>query len=155
MQLKRDDGVAVRELKMQDLDSGFLISLDNLIAGTSELEKTKAEELLHEIKSNPLHRIFVAVSQGNIVGTTTLLVEPKFIFKGGRVGHIEDVSVRKGYEKMGIGHKLVRYATDIAREMGCVKIVLDCSDETMPFYEKLGYSYQDNCMKKILKDKAQ
>jgi hypothetical protein len=28
--------------------------------------------------------------------------------------------------------------------------VLDCSEETMPFYEKLGYSYQDNCMKIFL-----
>jgi glucosamine-phosphate N-acetyltransferase len=155
MQVRHDNGVAVRELQKQDMNRGFLSSLDNLIAGTSELEKSRAEKLLQEIKSNPLHRIFVAVLQENVVGTTTLLVEPKFLFNGGRVGHIEDVSVRKGYEKMGIGHTLVKYATDIAREMGCVKMVLDCSDATMPFYEKLGYSYQDNCMKKILKDKAQ
>lgn len=151
------NGIAIRELRLQDLNRGFLESLDNLIAGTSDLEKDKAEDLLQEIKSNPLHRIFVAVLRKEmepsiVVGTTTLLVEPKFIFKGGRVGHIEDVSVKKGYEKMGIGHRLVMNATDVAKEMGCVKVVLDCSDATMPFYEKLGYSYQDNCMKKILKD---
>ena len=27
------------------------------------------------------------------------------------------------------------------------RAVLDCSDENVPFYQKLGYSYQDNCMK--------
>jgi glucosamine-phosphate N-acetyltransferase len=84
-----------------------------------------------------------------IVGTTTLLVEPKFIFGGARVGHIEDVSVRKEFQGFGIGSWLVEHATTVAEsEMGCIKIVLDCSDETMPFYEGLGYSYQDNCMVK-------
>ena len=41
-----------------------------------------------------------------IAGTTTLLIEPKFIDKGMRVGYIEDVSVRKGYEGSGIGSNL-------------------------------------------------
>jgi hypothetical protein len=42
-------------------------------------------------------KIFVAVTDHNygwVVGTTTLLVEPKFLFGIGRVGHIEDVSVK-------------------------------------------------------------
>jgi glucosamine-phosphate N-acetyltransferase len=114
--------------------------------------------VLAEIRSNPLHRIFVAVipqkqaGREVVVGTTTLLVEPKFIFNGGRVGHIEDVSVRRGYEDMGLGRRLVSHATQVAKDMGCVKMVLDCSEKTMPFYQKLGYSYQDNCMKKFLQD---
>jgi glucosamine-phosphate N-acetyltransferase len=141
-----------------DLDNGFLESLDNLLPGTSRLERTNARTVLAEIRSNPLHRIFVAVipqrqaGREVVVGTTTLLVEPKFIFNGGRVGHIEDVSVRRGYEDMGLGRRLVSHATQVAKDMGCVKMVLDCSEETMPFYEKLGYSYQDNCMKKFLQD---
>ena len=127
------------------------------------LTEAGAKSILQKIKSNPLHRIYVAIIRGGIltrqidkeynykyhglvIGTTTLLVEPKFIFSGGRVGHIEDVAVRRGYEKMRIGSSLVRYATDVAKKMGCVKTVLDCSDETMSFYEKPGYRYQDNCM---------
>jgi glucosamine-phosphate N-acetyltransferase len=141
---------------LDDLDNGFLESLDNLLPGTSRLERTNARTVLAEIRSNPLHRIFVAVipqrqaGREVVVGTTTLLVEPKFIFNGGRVGHIEDVSVRRGYEDMGLGCRLVSHATQVAKDMGCVKMVLDCSEETMPFYQKLGYSYQDNCMKKFL-----
>src|SRR5215218_6955608 len=135
------DIASIRELVLDDLDNGFLESLDNLLPGTSRLERTNARTVLAEIRSNPLHRIFVAVipqrqaGREVVVGTTTLLVEPKFIFNGGRVGHIEGVSVRIG-----------------SKDMGCVKMVLDCSEETMPFYEKLGYSYQDNCMKKFLQD---
>ena len=75
-----------------------------------------------------------------IAGTTTLLIEPKFIDKGMRVGYIEDVSVRKGYEGLGIGSKLVTHATNYAISIeGCKKILLYCSEKTRAFYEKLGY----------------
>lgn len=142
----------IREIKEKDIDNGRLLEvLENLPLG--ELRKPAAKAILKEINSNPLHKIFVAVIQestsphhGLVIGTTTLLVEPKFIFAGGRVGHIEDVAVRKGYERKGVGSKLVHHATEMAKTMGCIKTILDCSDETMPFYEKLGYVYQDNCM---------
>jgi glucosamine-phosphate N-acetyltransferase len=118
-----------------------------------EICKPAAKAILREIKSNPLHRIFVAVVvhdpaiQGLIIGTTSLLVEPKFIFGGGRVGHIEDVAIRAGYQRKGIGFKLVRQATEQAVLMGCVRIVLDCSDENVSFYEKVGFTYHGNTMK--------
>ena len=107
---------------------------------------------MKDIKSNPLHRIYVAVvqegtEQGLVIGTTTLLVEPKFIFGGGRVGHIEDVAVRAGYQTRGIGFKLVKCATEQAVLMRCVRTALDCSDKNIPFYEKIGYSYHGNTMK--------
>jgi glucosamine-phosphate N-acetyltransferase len=154
------------ELQQEDLARGFLETLDSLIAGTSKnLDRSEVERIFQEIESNPLHKIFVVYALGEekdnkgcndpidnkkvIVGTTTLLVEPKFIFGGGRAGHIEDVCVRKEFQGLGIGSWLVKHTTTVAESlMGCVKIVLDCSDETMPFYESLGYSYQDNCMAK-------
>ncbi|MGB8938064.1 MAG: histone acetyltransferase [Candidatus Nitrosopolaris sp.] len=134
----------IREIKEIDIDKGRLLeTLANF--PVKGLRTPVAKAILKEIKSNPLHKIFVAVIQttgdnhGLVIGTTTLIVEPKFIFGGRRVGHIEDVSVRAGYH--------VNYATEQAAIMGCVKTVLDCSDENMSFYERLGYSYQDNCMK--------
>jgi glucosamine-phosphate N-acetyltransferase len=150
----------IRQIKEEDISHGrFLEVLESL--PLEGLTKPVALSILKDIKSNPLHKIFVAVIQSNIefnlsgnndhrsglvIGTTTLLVEPKFIFSGGRVGHLEDVAVRKGYERKGIGSRLVRHATKIAKTMGCVRTILNCSDQTMSFYERLGYVYQDNCM---------
>lgn len=105
-------------------------------------DKEYAKSILQNIKSNSLHKIFVAEddSNGNVVGTITLLIEPKFINKGMQVGYIEDVSVRKGYEGLGIGSKLVTYATTYAISIeGCRKVLLYCSKKNKPFYEKLGY----------------
>jgi len=146
--------IGIRELVREDLNAGFLQSLDNLVPRTSRLNRDRAKKLMREINSNELHRVFVAViSEGkknSVVGTITLLVEPKFIYNGGRVGHIEDVSVRKGFERLGIGRRLVFHAVGYAKLLKCRKLVLDCSDGNIRFYERMGFSYQDNCMKKFL-----
>jgi glucosamine-phosphate N-acetyltransferase len=130
----------IRLIEPEDIDKGFLQALENLLP--ADIDQEHANEILQNIKSNPLHKIFVAKDDMNdkIAGTTTLLIEPKFIDKGMRVGYIEDVSVRKGYEGLGIGSKLVTHATNYAISIeGCKKILLYCSEKTRAFYEKLGY----------------
>jgi glucosamine-phosphate N-acetyltransferase len=143
--------ITVEEIKYDDLDKGFLEVLDNLLP--SRINNDFAKEILKEIKSNPLHKIFVAKDAENniIVGTTTLLIEPKFINKGMRVGYIEDVSVRKGYEGLGIGRQLIEYVTNNAKTIQqCKKIILYCSKKNKPFYEKLGYKLaQDTFVMKL------
>jgi glucosamine-phosphate N-acetyltransferase len=143
----------IREIEENDLKSGGVLEVLENLAPVGELDRTTARNVLQQIKYNPLHKVFVAVRDdgnddetGLVVGATTLLVEPKFIFSGARFGHVEDVAVRKQYEGMGIGSKLVRHATEAAAKMGCMRTVLYCSDERMSFYERLGYSYRDNCM---------
>jgi glucosamine-phosphate N-acetyltransferase len=129
-------------MEYEDIEKGFLEVLENLVP--ADIDKKQAKEILQNIKSNPLHKIFVAEEEQQgckkIVGTTTLFVEPKFINKGMRVGYIEDVSVRKGHEGLGLGSKLVTYATKhgISVER-CEKILLYCSEKNRPLYDKLGY----------------
>jgi glucosamine-phosphate N-acetyltransferase len=133
--------VTIREIEYEDIDKGFLNVLENLVPPDIG-NKEHAKNILQKIKMNPLHKIFVAEddSNGKVVGTTTLLIEPKFINKGMQVGYIEDVSVRKEYEGLEIGSKLVTYATTYAISIeGCRKVLLYCSQKTKPFYEKLGY----------------
>lgn len=130
--------VILRQIEFEDIDKGFLEVLDNLVP--ADIDNEYAKQILRNIKSNPLHIIFVAEVDGKIIGTTTLLIEPKFINKGMRVGYIEDVSIRKEYEGLGIGSKLVTYTTKHAvSEEGCKKILLYCSENNRTFYEKLGY----------------
>lgn len=138
--------VVIRQLEESDLFNGFLESLDSLRMA-SNLESQKAKKILHNIKSNPNHIIAVAIIDGVIVGSTTLLIEPKFIHNGGLVGHIEDVVVNKKHQKNGIGEKLVQYLLDFAKNKGCYKTILDCDDKVRPFYEKIGFKHTSNCMR--------
>jgi glucosamine-phosphate N-acetyltransferase len=128
----------IRELKKEDLWNGFLISLDSL-KEASNIDKNKAEMIFEKINSNPDHIIAVAEIDGKIVGSTTLLIESKFIHNGGTVGHIEDVVVNKNYQGQKIGEKIMKFLIEISKKRGCYKTILDCTDDVKPFYEKLGF----------------
>ena len=133
----------IRELRKEDLGKGFLATLDSL-RQTSDIERNKAEEIFEKISSNPDHVIVVAELDGKIVGTTTLLIEIKFIHSGGLVGHIEDVVVDKNFQGQRIGEKIMKYLLEFAKNRGCYKTILDCTDDVKPFYEKLGFKHIAN-----------
>ena len=135
--------VIIREIKEDDLWNGFLKSLDSLKQASS-IEKSKAKEIFNKINANPDHIIAVAELDGEIVGATTLFIESKFIHDGGLVGHIEDVVVNKEYQGQKIGEKIMNYLIEIAKNRGCYKTILDCTDDVKPFYEKLGFKQVAN-----------
>jgi len=138
--------IIIREIEENDLKQGFLESLD-FLRKASNIDKNKAREILKKIKQNPNHIIHVAIDNNKIVGSTTLLIEQKFIHDGGLVGHIEDVVVRKEYEGKGIGIKLVMSMLECAKEKNCYKTILDCKDDVKEFYERIGFKNESNGMR--------
>ena len=138
--------IKICEIEEDDLENGFLETLD-FLRNASDLDKNKAREILKKIKQNPNHIIYVAIDNKKIVGSTTLLIEQKFIHDGGLVGHIEDVVVRKDYEGQGIGMKLVISLLDVAKQRKCYKTILNCEDILKQFYEKIGFKKATNEMR--------
>jgi glucosamine-phosphate N-acetyltransferase len=128
----------IRKLRKEDLQNGFLITLDSL-RQASDIETKKAEEIFEKINSTTDYTIAIAELEGKVVGATTLLIEQKFIHNGGLVGHIEDVVVDKNHQGQKIGQKIMKFLLDIANDRGCYKTILDCTDDVKPFYEKLGF----------------
>ena len=138
--------VKIRQIQENDLFQGFLESLDSL-RKASDLDEDNAKLVLKKIRSNQNHVIMVAELDGQIVGSITLLIEPKFIHQGGLVGHIEDVVVRSELQSKGIGEQLVNAALEYAKNHGCYKTILDCDDNIKPFYEKIGFKRNSNAMR--------
>ena len=148
--------IEIREIEEDDIEKGFLDSLD-FLRKASDYEKNDPYEILKKIKQNSTrdqdqclqrnHIIFVAIDDKKIVGSTTLFIEQKFIHDGGFVGHIEDVVVRKDYERRGIGMKLVISLLDVAKQRKCYKTILNCEDSLKPFYEKIGFKKATNEMR--------
>ena len=138
--------IIIREIEENDLEKGFLETLD-FLRKTSDIDKNKAKEILRKIKQSPNHIIHVAVDGNKIIGSTTLFIEQKFIRDGGLVGHIEDVVVRKDYEGKGIGIKLVMSLLECAKEKNCYKTILDCKDNVKQFYERIGFKHESNGMR--------
>ncbi len=138
--------VKIRQRQENDLFQGFLESLDSL-RKASDLEEDYAKLVLKKIRSNQNHVIMVADLEGQIVGSITLLIEPKFIHQGGLVGHIEDVVVRSELQGKGIGEQLVNAALEHAKNHGCYKTILECDDNVKPFYDKIGFKRNSNAMR--------
>lgn len=132
----------LRELKEDDFSNGFFETLSNLSkVGKISNETELSKEILKRINKDKNYRIVIAEDENNhqVVGTATLLIEQKFIHNGGKAGHIEDVVTRKGYEGKGIGKEIMKELIKIAKENGCYKIILDCDEKVINFYEKIGF----------------
>ena len=108
--------ITIRELEANDLFNGFLQSMDSLKLA-SNLDKKKAEGIFDKISSNSNHFVYVAILDGRVVGSTTMIIEPKFIHDGGKVAHIEDVVVSKEYQGKGIGEMLMQSLLDLATKL--------------------------------------
>ena len=138
--------ITIRELEENDLFNGFLESMDSLRLA-SNLSKEKALEVFNKIQSNSNHFVYVAILDGKVVGSTSMIIEPKFIHDGGNVAHIEDVVVSKEYQGKGIGEMLMQSLLELAKDSNCYKTILDCTDEVKPFYEKIGFKKTSSGMR--------
>jgi len=74
-----------------------------------------------------------------IVGSGTIIIEPKIIRSGKSVGHIEDIVVDQKCRSMGISKRIMEKLVAFANENNCYKVILDCNPILSDFYEKLGF----------------
>jgi glucosamine-phosphate N-acetyltransferase len=137
----------IRSLEPSDFSKGFLALLAKLttVGNVSEEEFTRRFEEIFDAEKkiegqSPPYTIAVIEDQGRIVATGTLLIEKKFIHSCGCIGHIEDVVVDEAIRGHQLGKRIIRFLTDCAKDANCYKVILDCSEHNVGFYEKCGYS---------------
>jgi glucosamine-phosphate N-acetyltransferase len=126
----------IRLMDATDLRRGFLAALSAL--KPADLSDEAAVEIMRRRMKSRI-KTYVAVMDDRITGTASLFIEPKFIHSGGIVGHIEDVAVHPAWQHHGVGARLVQHLLDVAKQAGCYKVILDCDENVIPFYEKLGF----------------
>jgi glucosamine-phosphate N-acetyltransferase len=141
---KPNSGIVVRPMNAVDLRRGFLETVRAL--RDTNLTEEQAVEVFRRRMRNKV-RTFVALIDGKVVGTASLLIEPKFIHNGGVTGHIEDVAVHPECQGRGIGAVLVERLLEESRKEGCYKVILDCAEKVIPFYEKLGFHKWERAMR--------
>ena len=138
--------IAIRKLNKEDFHKGFFECLFDLFSQEVGLTPLEAEEILSRVCSNPAYCFFVAELEGKIVGAATLLIEQKFVLKGAKFGHLEDVAVREEYRRCGIGRSLVEALSAEAEREGCHMVRLDCTEGKRAFYEKCGFKKEELTM---------
>ena len=128
----------IREMKPDDVDNGLLETLDAL-RPASGMDRGRARRICENICADKDHMVVVAVSDGRVVGTNTLLMERKLIHNGGLVGHLEDLAVLPEFQGMGIGTALEKYAIRMAKERGCYRATMVCEERLIGFYRRCGF----------------
>lgn len=69
----------------------------------------------------------------------SVIAVARLIDKGGGVGKIGRVAVRKEHRGRGVGAGLMRFVEEIALKKGLVVIGLEAQLHAIPFYERIGY----------------
>jgi glucosamine-phosphate N-acetyltransferase len=96
------------------------------------------------------HIIIVIEDNNKIIGTGSLLIENKIIHNMGLVGHIEDIVIHNNYRKQGLGKKLIDELINISIQSNCYKIILDCNEKNVNFYQNSGFKQKEIRMVKYL-----
>lgn len=136
-----------RDLECSDFYSNYL----DLLSQLTEVNKDKITyEMFSNFvkKLNNSHKIIVIIHENKIIASSTIIIENKIIHGISKVGHIEDVVIDTNVRGLGLGKKIIEYVTNLAKESGCYKVILNCKDSNVGFYEKCGYEKKENEMVK-------
>jgi glucosamine-phosphate N-acetyltransferase len=151
--IDEDISYNVRNIESDDYENGVVELLSQLtVIDKQGVTQQLFTEYCQRLQGNQWHKTVVAfdttydssvgynIYSKQVIGIATLLIEPKLIHNCSVVGHIEDVVVDKNYRGKGLGKRLIDRLTKDARNAGCYKVILDCSECNVPFYEKCGFT---------------
>jgi len=138
---RREQQIEVRDAKFEDLE--------RLCEIYSEAFRDTTPMPKHwwKIMEDPNIYYRVAVQGERVLGVASLIAINKILRSGSRMGLIEDVAVSSEARGLGLGKLLIEDLLALGGEVGCYKVVLNCSDDNVKFYEKCGMYNAENQMR--------
>jgi glucosamine-phosphate N-acetyltransferase len=123
----------IRSIQIRDYHKNY-VELLNQLSQTS----FTYDQFENFIGNNNNIIIKVIEKNNKIIATGTLVVENKLIHNISKAGHIEDIIIDKDHRGMGYGLKIILHLMNLGKEVGCYKVILNCKDELVGFYDKCG-----------------
>lgn len=108
------------------------------------------KKYIDNLKNNNLGKIILLIEKNTskIIGAGTILILHKI--HNNPIGEIHDVYIDENYRKLGLGKKIIEHLSNIGiEEYKCYKIILNCLDYNVSFYEKCSFHKVGNEMKYI------
>lgn len=125
-----------------DIKNKYLKLLGEL-TNVEELDNISFESNL--IKINSMGKIIIGYVLDNktnffeIVGSGTIIIEPKIIRGCKSVAHIEDIVVKSNWRGKKISQLILNELKEFAKINGCYKIILDCDEQVSRVYKLNGF----------------
>lgn len=129
----------IKQLQNSSFYKTEILNLLNQLTDTPDIDGAVYNGIISNLNNTHNHNIFVYSIDDIPVGMITLFIEQKLIHSGLCVGHIEDLIVDKEHRNQNIAKELIEHVINIATYNKCYKIILDCDEDLIPFYEKSGF----------------
>jgi glucosamine-phosphate N-acetyltransferase len=133
----------IKFIQIQDLniDSEKITKIYNQLTECPKLNNTQISNFKNVLCKNT--KIYCMKVNNDIIGFGTIIIEQKITHNLCHVGHIEDIIIDKKFLKKGYGKKLINFLISIGRDNNCYKIILNCLEDNILFYEKCGFKQKN------------
>ena len=135
-------GLVIRKASQQDLGAILALYAEPDIDDGNVLDVSGAEHIFERMQRYPNYATYVAVLEGEVAGTFSLLIMHNLAHMGAPSGVVEDVVVHSRWRGQGVGRRMMRFAMERCREAGCYKLTLSSNRKRVDahrFYESLGF----------------
>jgi glucosamine-phosphate N-acetyltransferase len=137
----------IRHLEPDDYNKNYLLLLQQLsVINPEQINSLSFNSFVNNLHHNHLIYVIEDFELQIIIGTITILFEPKLIHTLGTVCHIEDVVIDSNYRGLKLSTLLLNHAIQLAKQRNCYKIILNCADHNIPIYTARGFSNNGNAM---------
>ena len=116
------------------------IQLLSYLSSTYDLTLEQFNKNIKEISNMGIIIVCIVRDTNSLqlVGSGTIIIEPKIIHGGKSVGHIEDLVVHPNYRNQGIAQTILNKLVDYSKR-DCYKVILNCNPNMEQFYNRLGF----------------
>lgn len=107
-----------------------------------DLQLETASEVWDYMATYPFYKVFVALEEGEVTGTFSLLVADNLVHGGRRFAIVENVVVGSAHRGKGIGKRMMDRAFTLAQQEKCYKLMLSSNqkrEKAHHFYDSLGF----------------
>ena len=135
-------GLVIRRASQQDLGAILALYAEPDIDDGHVLDLSGAQRIYERMQRYPNYATYVAVLEGEVVGTFSLLIMDNLAHMGAPSGVVEDIVVHSRWRGQGVGRRMMRFAMERCREAGCYKLALSSNlkrARAHTFYESLGF----------------
>ena len=133
----------IRRAVREDVPAIVALLADDVLGATRERPGDPAYLAAFEaVAADPHQWLVVADLDGEVVGTLQLTVIPGLSHRGMTRGQVEAVRVAASQRGSGLGSRMVEWAVETSRELGCGQVQLTSNasrTEAHRFYERLGF----------------
>jgi len=127
----------LRNIEYDDYDKGYM---DLMFEFTNYQYPITKENFINFIDTQKNYKTIVIYSEKEkrIIGAGTIIIVHKI--HNNPIGQIEDVIIGEKYRKNGFGKQIIEKLIDIGKnEYKCYKIILNCLEKNIKFYENCGF----------------